>query len=113
MIFFLSPLKDLKHSSGSVKFESRTSDSLVSRGLIDSIVNRNHQKEEISRIIDLLNNRHKLVYENKNENVNENTVLNYAKEAIDLYNKTKRINYQIENNQFTTKDKHSAECSIQ
>ena len=67
----LSPLKDLKHSSGSVKFESRTSDSLVSRGLIDSIVNRNHQKEEISRIIDLLNNRHKLVYENKNEKVNE------------------------------------------
>ena len=67
----LSPLKDLKHSSGSVKFESRTSDSLVSRGLIDSIVNRNYQKEEISRIIDLLNNRHKLVYENKNENVNE------------------------------------------
>ena len=67
----LSPLKDLKHSSGSVKFESRTSDSLVSRGLIDSIVNRNHQKEEISRIIDLLNNRHKLVYENKNKKVNE------------------------------------------
>ena len=67
----LSPLKDLKHSSGSVKFESRTSDSLVSRGLIDSIVNRNYQKEEISRIIDLLNNRHKLVYENKNEKVNE------------------------------------------
>ena len=67
----LSPLKDLKHSSGSVKFESRTSDSLVCRGLIDSIVNRNHQKEEISRIIDLLNNRHKLVYENKNEKVNE------------------------------------------
>ena len=67
----LSPLKDLKHSSGSVKFESRTSDSLVSRGLIDSIVNRNHQKEEISRIIDLLNNRHKLVYENKNDKVNE------------------------------------------
>lgn len=67
----LSPLKDLKHSSGSVKFESRTSDSLVSRGLIDSIVNRNHQKEEISRIIDLLNDRHKLVYENKNKKVNE------------------------------------------
>ena len=67
----LSPLKDLKHSSGSVKFESRTSDSLVSRGLIDSIVNRNHQKEQISRIIDLLNNRHKLVYENKNKKVNE------------------------------------------
>ena len=67
----LSPLKDLKHSSGSVKFESRTSDSLVSRGLIDSIVNRNHQKEEISKIIDLLNNRHKLVYENKNDKVNE------------------------------------------
>ncbi len=67
----LSPLKDLKHSSGSVKFESRTSDSLVSRGLIDSIVNRNHQKEQISRIIDLLNDRHKLVYENKNKKVNE------------------------------------------
>jgi acetyl-CoA carboxylase carboxyl transferase subunit beta len=67
----LSPLKDLKHSSGSVKFESRTSDSLVSRGLIDSIVNRNYQKEEISRIIDLLNNRHKLVYESKNEKVND------------------------------------------
>ena len=67
----LSPLKDLKHSSGSVKFESRTSDSLVSRGLIDSIVNRNHQKEEISRIIDLLNDRHKLVYENKNKKLNE------------------------------------------
>ena len=67
----LSPLKDLKHSSGSVKFESRTSDSLVSRGLIDSIVNRNHQKEEISKIIDLLNNQHKLVYENNNDKVNE------------------------------------------
>ncbi|GIT12356.1 MAG: hypothetical protein CM1200mP33_5420 [Chloroflexota bacterium] len=48
----LSPLKDLKHSSGSVEFETRTSDALISRGLIDSIVNRNHQKEEISKIID-------------------------------------------------------------
>ena len=67
----LSPLKDLKHSSGSVEFETRTSDALISRGLIDSIVNRNHQKEEISKIIDLLGNRHKLVYQNKNDKVNE------------------------------------------
>ena len=67
----LSPLKDLKHSSGSVEFETRTSDALISRGLIDSIVNRNHQKEEISKIIDLMGNRHKLVYENKNDKVNE------------------------------------------
>ena len=77
----LSPLKDLKHSSGSVKFESRTSDSLVSRGLIDSIVNRNHQKEEISRIIDLLNNRHKLVY----ENIDKNDYLIFFKSIIYRY----------------------------
>ena len=63
----MSPLKDLKGNFGSVDFESRTSDSLVSRGLIDSIVKRNHQKEEISKIIDLLNNHHKLMYENKND----------------------------------------------
>ena len=65
----MSPLKDLKGDFGSVDFESRTSDSMVSRGLIDSIVNRNHQKEQISRIIDLLNNNHKLIYENKKTNL--------------------------------------------
>ena len=61
----MSPLKDLKGDYGSVDFESRASDSMLTRGLIDSIVHRNQQKEQISRIIDLLNNNHKLVYENK------------------------------------------------
>ena len=65
----MSPLKDLKGDFGSVDFESRTSDSMLSRGLIDSIVNRNHQKEQISRIIDLLNNNHKLIYESKKTNL--------------------------------------------
>tara|TARA_B100000686_G_C16775638_1_gene968267 strand:+ start:535 stop:2295 length:1761 start_codon:yes stop_codon:yes gene_type:complete len=64
----MSPLKDLKGDYGSVDFESRASDSMLKRGLIDSIVNRNQHKEQISRIIDLLNNNHKLVYENKESN---------------------------------------------